>query len=156
MVAGQRQLTGALSIKKRIGRDIILTYDTRKLWYVYAHTHSRSFQMQALMQRILSTSQLIRDNQDVLKLKTKAQLLYGATKIMRQQSYFLYGIYAFTHIPSIIHDCNQHTSCIDDSAKLWSKLKSDMLNPTVSSFIDMNKTMPTQVPYQYLVFSCMY
>ncbi|KAI8647438.1 hypothetical protein BD408DRAFT_143368 [Parasitella parasitica] len=37
---------------------------------------------------------------------------------MRQQSYFLY----------------------DDSTKLWSKLKSDMLNPTVSSFIDMEKT----------------
>ncbi|EPB85915.1 hypothetical protein HMPREF1544_07331 [Mucor circinelloides 1006PhL] len=36
---------------------------------------------------------------------------------MRQQSYLLY----------------------DDSNELWSKLKSDMLNPTVSSFIDMDK-----------------
>ncbi|KAF1804001.1 hypothetical protein FB192DRAFT_1435255 [Mucor lusitanicus] len=28
----------------------------------------------------------------------------------------------------------------DDSAKLWSKLKTDLLNPAVSSFIDMDKT----------------
>lgn len=35
MAARQRQLTGAIiNSKERIGRDIILTYDTSRLWYV--------------------------------------------------------------------------------------------------------------------------
>ncbi|KAL0140786.1 lys-63-specific deubiquitinase BRCC36-like protein [Mucor lusitanicus] len=78
----------------------------------------------------LSTSnvQLILNNEEALKFKTKAQLLYGASKIMRQQSYFLY----------------------DDSAKLWSKLKTDLLNPAVSSFIDMDKTtIPKQFDFAF-------
>lgn len=51
--------------------------------------------MHALIQCILlsTKSQLILNNEEALKFKTKAQLLYGASKIMRQQSYFLYGMH---------------------------------------------------------------
>lgn len=93
-------------------------------------------------------SQLILDNEQVLKFKTKAQLLYGASKIMRQQSYLLYGMH--THY-SYMNASN--IQAVDDSNELWSKLKSDMLNPTVSSFIDMDKSVPTQVSCYRLVFS---
>ncbi|GAN09069.1 lys-63-specific deubiquitinase BRCC36-like isoform 1 [Mucor ambiguus] len=81
------------------------------------------------LQKFKQALSLSTNNEEALKFKTKAQLLYGASKIMRQQSYFLY----------------------DDSTKLWSKLKSDMLNPTVSSFIDMDKTISTQVPHLVLL-----
>lgn len=36
-------------------------------------------------------SQLVENEQEPMLLRTKARLLYGASKIMRQKTFFLYG-----------------------------------------------------------------